>query len=124
MTNQGITRTDSLDVMLGMQKRLEHIVAENRNVKTLSPDGEIDDTIISKCCTAIVHEAKELQDLTNWNPASKPKTFDVQKAREELIDIFHFALHIAVEMNMTAEDLLKEYVYKWKENVRRMKTNY
>ncbi len=67
---------------------------------------------VSLLCTAIIHEACELQRLCNYKWWKKPVEFDEVKAREELVDIIHFAIHIAIELGMDADDLYNEYVKK------------
>ena len=42
---------------------------------------------ISSLCTAIMHEAVELQRTTNWKWWKTPVTFDTDHAKEELIDM-------------------------------------
>ena len=45
---------------------------------------------------------------------------DNDKAREELIDVFHFMLNIFVAMDMSADDIFSAYMNKHNENVRRL----
>ncbi|MEM4418694.1 MAG: dUTPase, partial [Candidatus Nitrosocaldus sp.] len=68
---------------------------------------------ISQLCTAIIHEACELQDLTNWKWwKGRLDTFDEERAREELIDIWHFVIQATIELGMDARDVLNAYTRK------------
>lgn len=79
---------------------------------------------ISLLCTAITHEAIELQRLTNWKWWKNPTEFDFEEAKEELIDIWHFLLQATIELDMTPDDILKYYSKKNKINKKRKKMNY
>lgn len=79
---------------------------------------------ISNLCTAIIHEAVELQRLTNWKWWKTPVTFDEKKAREELIDIWHFVVHASIELGMEPKDILDEYQKKNLENRQRQMNGY
>ena len=47
-----------------------------------------------------------------------------QKPREELIDIWHFVVQASLELNLTPEDILKEYERKNEINRQRQKDGY
>jgi dimeric dUTPase (all-alpha-NTP-PPase superfamily) len=79
---------------------------------------------ISFLCTAIIHEAIELQRLTNWKWWKNPTEFDFEEAKAELIDIWHFLLQATIELNMTPDDILNYYSKKNKINKKRKKMNY
>ncbi|GBC73915.1 hypothetical protein HRbin04_01324 [archaeon HR04] len=96
---------DDLDTILRMQREYMEMI-DSRRI------GERREERISKLCTAIIHEACELQDLTNWKWWKSPSVFDEEKAREELIDILHFVLQISIELGMDAKDILSAYARK------------
>src|SRR2546422_861462 len=80
---------DKLETIFSLQKNLEKMMNLERYPK--DTQGKI-----SALCTAIIHEAVELQMMTSWKWWKKPTAFDEAAAREELIDIWHFvvqALH-------------------------------
>ena len=79
---------------------------------------------ISVLCTAIIQEAVELQRTTNWKWWKKPTTFDEGHAREELVDILHFVIQVALELGLTPDDILAEYRRKNKINRERQRTGY
>ena len=51
-------------------------------------------------------------------------TFNEEEAREELIDIWHFVIQASLELNLSPEDILKEYQRKNEINRQREKTGY
>ncbi len=67
---------------------------------------------ISVLCTAIMHEAVELQRTTNWKWWKTATAFDEKQAREELIDVWHFVVQASLELGLTTDDLLEEYKRK------------
>ena len=108
---------DRLESIFKMQKNLEKMMKLDRYPKDV--EGKI-----SVLCTAIIHEAVELQRTTNWKWWKTPIPFDEAAAREELIDIWHFVVQASLELNMTPADILKEYQKKNKINQERQRNGY
>ena len=108
---------DKLDTIFSMQKNLEKMMNLERYPK--DTQGKV-----SALCTAIIHEAVELQMNTNWKWWKKPMPFDEDAAREELIDIWHFVVQASLELNMTPDDILKEYQKKNQINRQRQLDGY
>ena len=108
---------DKLDTIFKLQKNLEKMMNLDRYPK--DTQGKI-----SALCTAIIHEAVELQRNTNWKWWKKPTPFDEAEAREELIDIWHFVIQASLELNMTPDDILKEYQKKNQINRQRQIDGY
>jgi len=108
---------DKLDTIFKLQKNLEKMMNLERYPK--ETQGKI-----SALCTAIIHEAVELQRNTNWKWWKKPTSFDETAAREELIDIWHFVIQASLELNMTPDDILKEYQKKNQINRQRQIDGY
>lgn len=108
---------DRLDLIFDLQKRLAEMMSPGRYPK--KPEERI-----SALCTAIIHEAVELQRTTNWKWWKTPTEFDVKAAREELIDVWHFVIQATLEMGMTPDDVLQEYKRKNEINKERQKDGY
>jgi dimeric dUTPase (all-alpha-NTP-PPase superfamily) len=108
---------DKLDMIFKLQKNLEKMMNLDRYPK--DTQGKI-----SSLCTAIIHEAVELQRNTDWKWWKKPSYFDEAVAREELIDIWHFVIQASLELNMTPDDILKEYQKKNQINRQRQIDGY
>lgn len=79
---------------------------------------------ISALCRAIIHEAIELDRLTNWKWWKKPETFFHDKAKGELIDIQHFVVWAAQILGMTPEEFFEEYRKKNMINRQRQREGY
>lgn len=75
--------------------------------------------------SALVHECIELQRETNWKWYKKPKEqLDIAHIKEELVDIQHFVIQLAIELNMSPEELISEYNKKLDTNIERARTGY
>ena len=108
---------DKLDSIFSLQKGLTDIMNLDRYPK------EIDEKI-SALCTAIIHEAVELQRTTNWKWWKRPTAFNQTEAKEELIDIWHFVIQASLELNLTPNEILDEYKRKNEINRQRQKDGY
>ena len=108
---------DKLETIFKLQKNLEKMMSLDRYPKDV--EGKI-----SALCTAIVHEAIELQRTTNWKWWKTPIPFDVSEAREELIDIWHFVIQASLELKLTPDDILEEYKKKNEINRERQRIGY
>ena len=108
---------DRLDSIFSLQKGL----ADMMNLDRYPKDTE---DKVSVLCTAIIHEAVELQRLTNWKWWKTPTEFNKKEAREELIDIWHFVVQASLELNLTPDDIIKEYEKKNEINRQRQKDGY
>lgn len=74
--------------------------------------------------SAIIHECVELQRETNFKWYKKPKELDMPHIKEELVDIQHFVVQLAIELGMTPEELIEEYNKKLDTNIERARTGY
>lgn len=108
---------DKLDTIFSIQKELTSMMDLSRYPSSI--DGRV-----SALSTAIIHEAVELQRLTNWKWWKKPTPFDSEAAKEELIDIWHFVIQASLELGMTPSDILSEYRKKNKLNRNRQASGY
>ena len=108
---------DRLETIFKLQKGLSEMMKLDRYPK--DSEGRI-----SALCTAIMHEAVELQRTTNWKWWKTPIPFNVFEAREELIDIWHFVIQASLELKLTPDDILKEYKEKNKINRERQRIGY
>ncbi len=108
---------DRLQTIFKLQKGL----AEMMNLDRYPKDSE---NRVSALCTAIIHEAVELQRTTNWKWWKTPTPFNEADAREELIDIWHFVVQASLELNLTPDDIVEEYKKKNEINRERQRTGY
>tara|TARA_B100000029_G_C17532344_1_gene943699 strand:- start:916 stop:1248 length:333 start_codon:yes stop_codon:yes gene_type:complete len=108
---------DKLESIFALQKSLADMMNLDRYPKDVEEK-------ISALCTAIIHEAVELQRTTNWKWWKTPTQFNHDEAREELIDIWHFLVQASIELNLTPEEILEEYKRKNEINKQRQKNGY
>ena len=108
---------DKLEEIFSLQKGLTEMMNLDRY-----PDGI--EGRVSALCTAMIHEAIELQRTTNWKWWKKPMEFNQAEAREELTDIWHFLVQASLELGLTPDDILKEYQRKNEINRQRQKDGY
>jgi dimeric dUTPase (all-alpha-NTP-PPase superfamily) len=108
---------DDLEMIFEMQRSFAEIVKSPRY-----PSHK--EERISALSTAIIHEAIELQRLTNWKWWKKPILFDEDMAKEEIIDLWHFVIQASLELGMTPSDIVKEYSKKNIVNRKRQESDY
>ena len=108
---------DRLESIFAMQKGL----ADMMNLDRYPNDSE---GRVAALCTAIIHEAIELQRTTNWKWWKKPTPFNAADAKEELIDIWHFVVQASLELNLTPNDIVEEYKRKNEINRERQRNGY
>ncbi len=108
---------DKLDLIFSLQKELSSLMDLSRYPNTMEEK-------ISMLCIAIIHEAAELQRITNWKWWKKPTDFNVKEAKEELIDIWHFVIQASLELNLSPTEILDEYTKKNYINRDRQKHGY
>ncbi|MEM1994829.1 MAG: dUTPase [Nitrososphaerales archaeon] len=108
---------DTLEEIFKLQKEYVSTFSFERYPKSL-------EARISALCTAIIHEAVELQDLTSWKWWKTSKGFEVERAKEELIDILHFLVQAFIEMNLSPNDILNLYRAKNYVNRERAQSGY
>lgn len=104
--------------------RLQKALNERIGVRT---DGMSDTdrvTWILNYARAISQEVAELTDSVPWKWWAKYQQFDVQNARVEVIDLFHFLISLAQVLGMTAEDVYHAYLMKNQINVQRQESGY
>ena len=108
---------DRLDSIFALQKGL----ADMMNLDRYPSDVE---GRVTALCTAIIHEAVELQRTTNWKWWKKSVQFNESEARDELIDIWHFVVQASLELNLSPEDILEQYKRKNQINRDRQRNGY
>lgn len=109
------------------QDRLESIFRMQRGLTEMMDLSRYPDDKagrVSALCTAMIHEAIELQATTNWKWWKRPTPFEEAEAREELIDIWHFLIQASIELDLSPDDILNEYRRKNEINRQRQKDGY
>lgn len=73
---------------------------------------------------AIQNEATEAQNSLNWKWWKQRTDVDIEELKEEWIDLFHFWLDGAIELNMTPNDIKRIYKKKNQVNHKRQDDGY
>ena len=113
--------------MCDMEDKLEEIFSLQKGLTEMMNLDRYPDDVegrVTALCTAMIHEAVELQRTTNWKWWKKPTEFNQAEAREEMIDIWHFLIQASLELGLTPDDILKEYQRKNEINRQRQKDGY
>jgi dimeric dUTPase (all-alpha-NTP-PPase superfamily) len=108
---------DVLETIFKLQIKLARITTTTRY-------PELKEERISVLATAMIHEAIELQRLTNWKWWKKPSKFDDARAKEEVIDLWHFLVQTSIELGMTPKEILEQYLRKNQINKERQEKGY
>ena len=117
MSQEISEKIDRLETIFKLQKGLSEMMKLDRYPK--DSEGRV-----SALSTAIMHEAMELQRTTNWKWWKTPTAFNEAEAKEELIDIWHFVIQASLELNLSPDDILKEYERKNQINRERQNNGY
>ncbi|MBA3827202.1 MAG: dUTP diphosphatase [Ktedonobacterales bacterium] len=109
---------DRLADLFAMQADLAEMYRAHR------PNGFYAQEPITRCTTwtrALLHEVCELDDELNWKPWKNPQDLAQNSPRriDEMADILHFFLQLAIDQGFTAEDIFAAYSSKHSENRRR-----
>jgi dimeric dUTPase (all-alpha-NTP-PPase superfamily) len=75
-------------------------------------------------CRAMQQEIAELTDSVPWKWWAKYQQFDMQNARVEVIDLFHFLISLAQVLDMSADDVFTLYRSKHRVNHQRQDSGY
>jgi dimeric dUTPase (all-alpha-NTP-PPase superfamily) len=73
---------------------------------------------------AASQEMAELIDSVPWKWWAKYQTFDIQNAKVEVVDLFHFLISLAQVLGMDAQDVHDLYNQKNKLNFKRQDDGY
>jgi dimeric dUTPase (all-alpha-NTP-PPase superfamily) len=116
----GMEKPDQLREIFRMQKSLN----ERIGVHTDSMDEAERTKWILNYCRAMTQEIAELTDSVPWKWWAKYQTFDLQNARVEVVDLFHFLISAAQVLGMSADDVFNAYVKKNEVNFKRQEDGY
>ena len=73
---------------------------------------------------AMTQEMAELTDSVPWKWWAKYQKFDLQNARVEVVDLFHFLISLAQVLGMSSDDVFAAYVKKNEVNFKRQDAGY
>ncbi|MDA0991781.1 MAG: dUTPase [Verrucomicrobia bacterium] len=111
---------DMLRHMFKQQAELNAIIG----VKTEGMDQAQQTEWLLNYCRAMSQELAELTDSVPWKWWAKYQTFDMQNARVEIVDMFHFLISAAQVLGMSADDVFDVYCKKQGVNRNRQESGY
>lgn len=74
--------------------------------------------------SALIHEAVETQRETQWKWWKKPKPIDMEKLIDEIADLQHFVVQLAMICGISKERFLQQYYDKLQVNIKRLEDGY
>lgn len=104
--------------------RLQETLNARIGVHTAGMSPEEQQKWILNYIRAMQQELAELTDSVPWKWWAKYQNFDVQNAKVEVVDLFHFLISIAQVLGMTADDVHQAYLKKNAVNHQRQDSGY
>lgn len=111
---------DLLEDMFALQADLNRRIGVDT---TALPENQKTEWILNYC-RAMSQEVAELTDSVPWKWWAKYQTLDVQNARVEVADLFHFLISLAQVLDMSPADLHALYCRKHRVNQQRQDSGY
>ncbi len=111
---------DMLRQMFAMQEKLNRRIG----VDTRHLDERARQEWLLNFCRAMSQEIAELTDSVPWKWWARYQQFDIQNARVEIIDLFHFLISAAQVLGMDAEAVFDLYMKKNRVNFQRQESGY
>tara|TARA_B100000287_G_scaffold415270_1_gene448687 strand:+ start:1051 stop:1425 length:375 start_codon:yes stop_codon:yes gene_type:complete len=112
---------DKLNELFQMQNSLNKRIGINTDEMT-SEDERAE--WVLNYCRAMSQELAELTDSVPWKWWAKYQKFDLQNARVEVVDLFHFLISLAQVLGMDADDVYNVYLKKNEVNLQRQDSGY
>lgn len=119
MDPEGESKVGVLPVLLEKQEDLDELIRNERDVSWETKAAELNDLM-----TALGQEVEELRNTTDWKWWSENSGLKKEEAKEELIDVFFFALSTANLLGLSTGDILRLYKNKAITNKKRVKGDY
>jgi dimeric dUTPase (all-alpha-NTP-PPase superfamily) len=113
-------RPDQMREMFRMQQAL------NERIGVITRDmSDADKAVwLLNYCRAMSQEIAELTDSVPWKWWAKYQKLDIQNAKVEVVDLFHFLISAAQVLGMSADDVFDAYMKKNAVNFQRQDSGY
>ncbi|MCH5162362.1 MAG: dUTPase [Clostridiales bacterium] len=103
-------KKDKLDILFEMQKGLDAYIREKRELKYTKGEW------VQKKAMALMVELAEVVEEAKYKWWKNGTEIDDEKLHEEIVDVLHFFLGMAIDSGMTSQELFDIYIKKNKEN--------
>ena len=123
---------DKLDQLYAMQRDLNEYIFRKQDLgenaweefieRKATPEAMRDWTL--NLCRALINEGVELEDSCNWKWWSNDPPIDLQNARVEVVDLWHFLLSLSMVVGLKPEDIFELYSKKYEVNKKRQDDGY
>jgi dimeric dUTPase (all-alpha-NTP-PPase superfamily) len=104
--------------------RMQQALNERIGVQTAGMSDEDKTKWVLNYCRAMSQEIAELTDSVPWKWWAKYQQLDLQNARVEVVDLFHFLISLAQVLGMSADDVFQAYLAKNAVNFQRQESGY
>lgn len=111
---------DKLDYLFMCQKRFQ----KKYDNRCFSKDIIKRTSYIKDMSLALIDEIMEVIRETPWKPWKKHQPFNQDKIKSELIDAWHFIINLSIAVELSSNEIIKEYTKKHKINYMRQKKGY
>lgn len=111
---------DQLSQIFEMQKKLNKRIGVDTD--SMNEEERIKWTL--NYARALSQEIAELTDSVPWKWWARYQKFNIDNARVEVVDMFHFLISLAQVLGLTAEDVYNGYMEKNKVNFARQESGY
>ena len=103
-------KEDKLDVLFRMQAGLDAYIRDKRRLDYTKSEW------VCKKALALMVELGEVGEEANYKWGKNGNDIADAKLKEEIVDVLHFFLGMAIDSGMTADELFDIYLKKNKEN--------
>lgn len=116
-----MAETDMLREMFRMQALLNQRIGIRESGQMTEEEQQ---KWVLNYCRAMSQEIAELTDSIPWKWWARYQKFDLQNARVEVVDLFHFLISVAEILGMSADDVFTYYKDKNRVNLQRQDSGY
>ncbi|HIU34236.1 MAG TPA: dUTP diphosphatase [Candidatus Pullichristensenella excrementigallinarum] len=102
---------DKLEEVFRMQEALNREIDSLRHLEGIGREEWL-----QRLTLATLSELAEMLDGVNFKWWKNPKDVDEDYVKEEIVDLFHFFVSMALRSGMDAQELFSRYVRKNQEN--------
>lgn len=110
---------DKLDVIFDMQSKLNGYITKSRGLAHAQDDPAYRSEWIQRQLLALMSEMTEVLDEVNYKWWKNEREINERALKEEVVDMLHFMVSIALTAGLDARELFDIYLEKNEENFKR-----